>query len=179
MEAKAGFSRKEWIGAIGAPLIFLLLWLGPLDIDAPAKRALAVVGLMVVLWITEVLDHGVTAFLGCYLFWFLGVVDFGTAFSGFSRDTPWFLFGALLIARTVSKTGLAQRIAYSLMAVLGTSFARLLLAMILVSFLLNFFIPSGMAQIATLAPILIGLVAAFEVPPRRMVRGARNYANLR
>ena len=105
-----------------------------------------------------------TAFLGCYLFWFLGIVDFNIAFSGFARDTPWFLFGALLIAGTASKTGLARRIAYSLMAALGTTFSRLLLGMILVSFLLNFIIPSGMAQIATLAPILIGLIAAFEVP---------------
>ena len=153
MEAR--FSRKEWIGAIGAPLLFLFLWLAPFGIDVPAQRALAVVGFLIVLWITEVMDHGMTAFLGCYLFWFLGVVDFSTAFSGFARDTPWFLFGALLIARTATKTGLARRIAYSLMAALGTSFSRLLLGMILVSFLLNFIIPSGMAQIATLAPILI------------------------
>ena len=164
MEAKAEYSRKSWMGALGAPLIFLILWVGPFNIDATAQHALAVVGLLVVLWISEVVDHGVTAFLGCYLFWFLGIVDFNIAFSGFARDTPWFLFGALLIAGTASKTGLARRIAYSLMAALGTTFSRLLLGMILVSFLLNFIIPSGMAQIATLAPILIGLIAAFEVP---------------
>ena len=113
MEAKAGFSRKAWMGTLGAPLIFLLLWVGPFNIDATAKHALAVVGFLIVLWISEVVDHGVTAFMGCYLFWFLGIVDFNTAFSGFARDTPWFLFGALLIARTASKTGLARRIAYT------------------------------------------------------------------
>ena len=80
MQEKVRFTRKARVGMISAPLIFLLLWLLPLHIDAPAKHALAVVGLLVVLWITEVVDHGVTAFLGCYLFWFLGIVDFGTAF---------------------------------------------------------------------------------------------------
>ena len=56
MEAKAEFSRKSWMGALGAPLIFLILWVGPFNIDATAQHALAVVGLLVVLWISEVVD---------------------------------------------------------------------------------------------------------------------------
>ena len=166
MNVRASFPRKTWAGIVGAPLILLLLWFLPLGMNAKAQHALAIIALMLVLWITEVVDHGITAFVGCYLFWFLGVVDFSTAFSGFAQDTPWFLYGALLIAAVASKTGLAQRIAYSLMALLGTSFERLFLAAITMSFLLNFVIPSGMAQIATLAPILAGLVAAFGLPPR-------------
>ena len=175
MESEAVVIAKARVGAIGsirmlgmmgAPLLLLVLWLAPLPIDARAKHALAIVSFMIVLWITEVVDHGVTAFAGCYLFSLLGVVDFRTAFSGFAQDTPWFLYCALLIAKAASKTGLAERIAYNLMSLLGASFPRLFLGMILVSFTLNFVIPSGLAQMATLAPILIGLVAAFGVPPR-------------
>ncbi len=166
-KTRAGTSpATRTLGAVGAPLVLLLVWFAPLANDPKARHALAIVGFMIVLWITEVVDHGITAFAGCYLFWMLRVVDFRTAFAGFSQDTPWFLFCALLIARAASKTGLAQRIAYSLMSLLGASFPRLFLGMILVSFTLNFIIPSGLAQMATLAPILIGLVAAFGVPPR-------------
>ena len=165
-QAKKGLVGKAWLGTLGGPTLLLLLWFIPLNIEARAQHALAIVSFMVVLWITEVVDHGVTAWIGCYLFWVLGVADFRTAFSGFSQDTPWFLYAALLIATSASKTGLAQRIAYSLMAVIGTSFPRLFLGVIFISFLLNFFVPSGLAQLATLVPILVGLVAAFGLPPR-------------
>jgi len=166
LEAKTSFSQKTWLGVIGGPLVLLLLWFLPLDIDTKVQQAFAIVSFMIILWITEVMDHGITAFMGCYLFWLLGVTDFRTAFSGFSQDTPWFLYGALLLAKATSKTGLAQRIAYALMTIIGTSFPRLFLGTIVLSFLLNFFVPSGMAQLATLAPILVGLVAAFGLPPR-------------
>jgi len=164
---RPGAVRKiQILGAIAAPLVLLLLWLAPLSIEPRARHSLAIVSFMMVLWVTEVVDHGITAFAGCYLFWMLKVVDFRTAFSGFSQDTPWFLYCALLIAKAASKTGLAQRIAYSLMSLVGASFPRLFLGAILVSFSLNFIIPSGLAQMATLAPILIGLIAALGVPPR-------------
>ncbi len=166
MGAPAKVTRKTIAGIIGAPLTLLLLWVLPLGIGAPAQHALAVVGFLIVLWVTEAVDHGIAALAGCYLFWFLGVTDFRTAFAGFSQDTPWFLYGALLIAAVAAKTGLARRIAYTLMGVLGTSFERLFLAAITMSFLLNFVVPAGMAQLATLAPILAGLVAAFGLPAR-------------
>ena len=154
------------IGMFAAPLVLVLVWLAPIPKEAQVRHALAIVSFMIVFWVAEVVDYGITAFAGCYLFWLLRVVDFRTSFSGFAQDTPWFLFCALLIAKVASKTGLAQRIAYNLMSLVGASFPRLFLGMILVSFTLNFIIPSGLAQMATLAPILIGLVAAFGVPPR-------------
>jgi di/tricarboxylate transporter len=72
----------------------------------------------------------------------------------------------MLIAAAASKTGLARRIAWGLMALVGTSFERLFLAVITMSFLMNFVVPSGLGQIATIAPILIGLVAAFGLGPK-------------
>ena len=156
---------KTLAGIIGAPVALLALWVLPLGMDARAQHALAVVGFLIVLWLTEAVDHGIAALAGCYLFWFLGVTEFRTAFSGFAQDTPWFLYGAMMIAAVASKTGLAKRIAWGLMSLVGTSFERLFLATITISFLMNFVVPSGLAQVATVAPILIGLVAAFGLAP--------------
>ena len=169
MSLPASLPRKTWAGIVAAPLALLLLWYlppGTLEMNPEAQHALAIVAFLIILWVTEVVDHGVTALIGCYLFWFLGVTDFRTAFSGFTQDTPWFLYGGMLIAAVAAKTGLARRIAYNLMALLGASFPRLFLAVIMLSFLMNFIVPSGLAQVATLAPILAGLVAAFGLPPR-------------
>lgn len=156
---------KTLAGMLGAPLALLALWVLPLEMDARAQHALAVVGFLIVLWLTEAVDHGIAALAGCYLFWFLGVTEFGTAFAGFAQDTPWFLYGAMMIAAVASKTGLAKRIAWGLMSLVGTSFERLFLATITISFLMNFVVPSGLAQVAAVAPILIGLVAAFGLAP--------------
>jgi len=45
------------------------------------------------LWIFAPIDHALRAW-PAVSFWVTGAVNFDTAFSGFSRDTPWFLFGA-------------------------------------------------------------------------------------
>lgn len=169
MSLPASLPRKTWAGIVTAPLALLVLWYlppGTLETTPEAQHALAVVAFLIILWVTEVVDHGITALIGCYLFWFLGVAEFRVAFSGFTQDTPWFLYGGMLIAAVAAKTGLARRIAYNLMALLGTSFPRLFLAVIMMSFVMHLIVPSGLAQVATLAPILVGLVAAFGLPPR-------------
>src|SRR5262249_9696500 len=85
------------------------------------------------------------------------------AFAGFANSTPWFLFGAMLIGEAASRSGLAERIGYIVMGAAGTSYARLLFSIIALVLLLNFLVPSGMAQLAILAPIVMGVVGAFGV----------------
>ena len=49
------------------------------------------------------------------------------------------------------------------MRVAGTSYGGLLLSVIVLVLLLNFLVPSGMAQLAILAPMVMGMVKAFGV----------------
>jgi len=60
----------------------------------------------------------------------------------------------LLIGAMSSKSGMAQRIAYTIVTRIGTSYSRLLLAFIAVDFLMTFLVPSGIARVASpaLAP---------------------------
>jgi solute carrier family 13 (sodium-dependent dicarboxylate transporter), member 2/3/5 len=109
------------------------------------------------------MDHGLTGLIGCYLFWVLGVARFDLAFSGFADDTPWFLLGAILFGTMASKSGLARRLAYLVTLRIGTSYSRLLLALILSDFLLTFLVPSGMARVTIMAAVAIGLIGAFGV----------------
>jgi anion transporter len=156
-------SMKALIGMLLGPLLALVIWFAPLPLEPKAKHALAITALMVVYWALEPIDHGLTALLGCYLFWALGIVKFETAFAGFTDNTPWFLFGAMLMGEAASRSGLASRIGYLVLGVVGTSYARLLLSVILLVFVLNFLVPSGMAQIAIIAPMLLGMLVAFGV----------------
>src|SRR5258707_14583841 len=70
-------------------------WFLPLGIAPQAHKALAVGLFMIAAWVTQVLDHGITGILGCFLFWMLGIAKFETAFSGFADTSAWFLFGAV------------------------------------------------------------------------------------
>ncbi|HKE25606.1 MAG TPA: SLC13 family permease [Bryobacteraceae bacterium] len=155
-------SRKQLAGCCLAPALAILLWFAPLGLEARAQHALAIVLFMAVLWIAEPIDHGITALLGCYLFWALKVAKFETAFSGFADNTPWFLFGAMLMGEAASRSGLARRIGFAVMRLVGTSYSGLLFSVILFVLLLNFLVPSGLAQVAIVAPIALGIVSAFD-----------------
>jgi len=136
------------------------MWFTPTHEVPAAQHAIAIAALMIVLWATEAVDHALAGFIGVFLFWALGVSEFERAFSGFSNETPWFLLGAILIGAMANKSGMAQRIAYSVVARVGTSYSQLLLAFIVVDFLLTFLIPSGIARVTILATIAAGTVQA-------------------
>jgi len=121
---------------------------------------------MVLFWIFAPIDHAVTGFAGCFLYWASGAVNFETAFNGFAQDTPWFLFGAIILGTMVARTGLARRLAYSVMSVIGVSYGQILLGVIIVDFLMTFIVPSATARVVILASICLGIVEAFGVPQK-------------
>jgi len=168
----ASLSAKQWTGLILAPAVLLALWFAPTHQLPAAQHAIAIAALMIVLWATEAMDQALAGFIGVFLFWASGVVEFERAFAGFSNETPWFLLGAILIGAMANKTGVAQRFAYSFTTRIGTTFSRLLLAFITVDFLLTFLIPSGVARVAILGSIAAGTVRALGLPLRsNMGRG--------
>ena len=148
-----------------AIVIPAIIWFAPFHLDPRAQHALAIATFMIIAWITEALDHGLTGLIGCYLFWALGVVKFDVAFSGFADDTPWFLFGAILFGAMAGKSGLARRLAYLVVASVGTTYSRILLGLILSDFLLTFLVPSGMARVAIMAAVALGLIETFRLGP--------------
>src|SRR5262245_18166618 len=159
-EVETRVTQRQWCGLVGAPLLLIVLWFAPTHESAEAKHAIAIAALMIVLWATGAVDHAVAGFIDVFLFWAMGVAEFDRAFSGFSNETPWFLLGAILIGTMANKSGMAQRIAYTLLTRIGTSYSRLLLAFIIVDFILTFLVPSGIARVTILASIAVATVQA-------------------
>ena len=154
-------SKRKLIGYVLGLAVPVALWLAPLHLDAGAKHALAVSSFMIIAWITETLPHALTGLIGCYLFWVLRIVRFDIAFGGFADQTPWFLFGAGLFGMMATKSGLARRLAYLVMRRVGAGYSRLLLGLILSSFLLTFLVPSGIACVVIMAAVALGLMEVF------------------
>ena len=147
-------------GLVLSVLVPLAVWLAPLPLDPGARKALAVGAFMIVAWITEWLPYALTGFIGCYLFWALGIAKFSVAFGGFATETPWFCFGALLFGMMATKSGLATRLAYLVLAAVGASYSRVLFGFVLVSFLLTLIVPSGSACVVIKATIALGILSA-------------------
>ena len=176
-------SNVSWFyGAIGAlkantglllgPLAAMLIWLMPIGLEPVQQKALAVSVFMIVYWIAEPIDHGVTALIGIYLFWALEVVKLSVAFNGFVNSTIWFLFSSLLMAEAATRTGLAKRLGLLLMSKLGSSATQMLSGLLALSFVLTFFVPSGMGRIAILTPLTAGIVKASGLSDRsNLARG--------
>ncbi len=158
-----GSSRLAIIGQVLSVVVLIGFWFMPINIDPTTKHALAIALFMVVAWITQAMDYTVTGFVGCFLFWALGVVPFPRAFAGFANDTAWFLFSALLLGVIATQSGIARRIACNLMLLIGTTYPLLLLGLILTDFLLTFIVPSGVARLVIMASIALGLVEVFRV----------------
>src|SRR5437773_10610547 len=97
-------------------------WFLPLGIAPQAHKALAVGLFMIAAWMTQVLDHGVTGILGCFLFWMLGIAKFETAFSGFADTSARFLFVAVCFGLMVGLSRLARRLALGVMRAVGPSY---------------------------------------------------------
>jgi solute carrier family 13 (sodium-dependent dicarboxylate transporter), member 2/3/5 len=164
-EPRAETSLRVHAGRALCVILPVLLWFAPLEIDPRTRHTLAIASFMILAWITEAIDYALAGFIGCYLFWALGVVPFAVAFSGFATDTPWFLFGAALFGAMATKTGLARRIAFVVMERVGKTYARILLGLIITDFLLTFVIPSGIARVVVMSAVALGLVEAFGVGP--------------
>ena len=155
-------SSLALIGQILCVVVPVIVWFAPLDLPPQTQHGFAIMAFMVIAWITQATEFALAGFIGCFLFWALGVVKFDVAFSGFANDTAWFLFAALLLGRIATKTGLARRIAYSIMLRLGVTYPLILLGMILTDFLLTFIVPSGIARVVIMASIALSLVEAFH-----------------
>ena len=102
------------------------------------------------------MEYATTGLIGCFLFWACGVVDFATAFSGFATDTPWFVFGATLLGTMAAKSGLARRMAFGIMRLVGNTYSRILLGLLIADVVLAFVVPSGVALLVIMASVSLG-----------------------
>ncbi|PON12297.1 hypothetical protein C2W62_40340 [Candidatus Entotheonella serta] len=149
---------SQHLGALAGPLVLGIIWFLSLTIPLEVQQALAIVSFMMIYWIFGIMDPGLTALIGCFLFWCLNIAPASLSWSGFTKVTPWYIFGALLMGQAASRTGLAQGIAARLLRVMGFSPSKMLLGLMVLVCGFNFFMPSAMAQTATLAPLLVGII---------------------
>jgi sodium-dependent dicarboxylate transporter 2/3/5 len=171
LKAEAEFDRlRQRIGLVCAPILCVAIWWLPIaGLTGAAHHLLAVLGLVVVLWITEAIPLPVTALLGPTLCVVAGVSGVKDVFKSFADPIIFLFLGSFLLAEAMLNHGLNRRIAFYILGLrgVGESPARLLVAFGSITGFISMWV-SNTATTAMMFPI--GLAILREMARRHSER---------
>jgi sodium-dependent dicarboxylate transporter 2/3/5 len=154
---------RRLCGLVLAPAAFAALWLLPLGLPVPAQRLAAVLGAVIVLWVSEAIPMAMTAFLGVAAAVALGVAPAKDAFASFADPLVFLFIGTFMLAQAIFYHRLDRRFAYAILTLpgVGERPARVLVAYAGVTCLISMWI-SNTATVAMMFPIGVSLLSALE-----------------
>ncbi|SRR6266568_4408058 len=107
-------SRLVIVGQILCILVPLAVWFSPLPLEPVTKHGFAIVGFMVVAWITRAMDYALAGLVGCFLSGRSASSDFRWRSAGSPMTPPGFVAvardGALLVSE--DGNGTMWRVSY-------------------------------------------------------------------
>lgn len=145
-------------GLLFAVIGFILVGLFPIgDLGAPGQFALATMVFAGILWVTGAFPLPVTALLIPVVLTVFGVVPtMADALSGFSDPILFLLLTGFVLAEALQKHGTDRRVAYHVLAWVGTSPRKIVLAVMIATALLSMVV-SNSATTAMMIPVALGL----------------------
>jgi sodium-dependent dicarboxylate transporter 2/3/5 len=163
--AERGFDRlRHRLGAWGAPCVFFGLWYAPLgDISSEAQRMAAVLGLAIVLWISEAIPLAATALLAPSLAVLLEIAPAKSAYAAFADPLIFLFLGGFFLAKALTIHGCDRRAALWLLSrdLVQGSPRRAMMVTAIATFLVSMWL-SNTATTAMMVPIAIGLCQAMD-----------------
>ncbi|MEW6467313.1 MAG: DASS family sodium-coupled anion symporter [Bacteroidota bacterium] len=153
----------QGIKLISGPLLFLaILSLADLSPGNPmVTRMAAVAAWMAVWWLTEAVHLAVTALLPVVLLPLLGIAASGVIASQYMDSIIFLFIGGFILAFAIERWGLHKRIALKILMVVGTKPSRILLGVMLTSYLLSMWI-SNTATVMMLLSAVFAIVNEME-----------------
>ncbi len=133
-----------------------------------SKPTLALLGAVVVLWVTEALPLFVTSLSIPVIIVLTGAGTAGDALAPYFHPIIALFFGGFLMAEAMKRVGLDHLAAISLVTLAGRSPASLIMGMMGVSAFLSMWM-SNTAAAAVLVPIALGVTAPIAHPGYRRV----------
>lgn len=118
-----------------------------------------IIALMIAGFVTEVFSLSVTALLGCLAFSITGIIDYSTAFSGFSNDIVFMIAGTMVVGEAMFQTGAARFLGERIVKAVGYSERRMIFVLILAGGLLSAF-TSNSSVMAMFLPLIRSVAAS-------------------
>lgn len=140
-------------------MVSILVMISPLllPVSSPIKAFIIITLWAIMMWVFELISEAVVGILIPVLYVLFHVAAPAVAFSGWLTSTPWITIGGLMISSVFISSGLAKRIAYRTLILTGGSFHGIVIGFTITCIILTPIIPSVMAKIALMAPLMIGV----------------------
>ncbi len=169
--------RRRTVGLFLGPLVLAGLLIAPLPVSVEAHRLAAILGMVVVLWMTEALPMAVTAMLGPILAVVFRVAPARVALAPFADPIIFLFIGSFILAEAMFVHGVDRRIAFTALSsrLVGSSAGRMLAAYGAVTTCLSMWI-SNTATTAMMFPIGLSIVAHVGRTRRAGDRGVQGFA---
>lgn len=145
-------------------LIFAILLLTPgevLGLDVAAQKAIAIGVLMIFLWITEAIPIPVTSMLPAVMLPLLGIMDFKEALIPYINPVIILFFGGFVLAISLEKYNMHNRIAFYLINKLGSSPSRVIAGFMIATSFLSLWI-SNTSTAVIMFPIAMSVIHLME-----------------
>ena len=130
-------------GVILSILLGIVLWFVPLpgNLSLAGRQTLIVTLFTVIWWIFNVIPPAYSTLLMLLGYLLLGLASPEVVFRIWTLPLMWLIIGSFLIAAAVTKSGLAERIAYFFIIRFASSYKSLIILTYVLGFVLGFFIP--------------------------------------
>jgi solute carrier family 13 (sodium-dependent dicarboxylate transporter), member 2/3/5 len=162
---------------LGVPLAivaFILVMILPTPGLNPAGHAaIALLIFAIIMWATEPVHLAVTSLIILFIQPIIGVASFNDAVIGFANPIIFLMLGGFIIAEAIRKSGLAQRLTYTLLDRLGTSPDRSIFVAVFATGLISPWIENVVA-FAMLLPIIKEIIPLMGV--NNPEKGKSNFA---
>jgi len=158
----------KMIRALAVIGLGLVIWLAPVSegVTVQAWHLLAIFAATILGFILQPVPMGSMALMGITFPMLIGVLTPADALSGFSNPTIWLIVSAFLFAKGFVKTGLGRRVAYLIMRAIGDSTLKLGYVMTISDFILSPATPASAARGGgVIFPIARSLCSAFDSEP--------------
>ncbi|MFC7531519.1 SLC13 family permease [Actinoplanes sp. GCM10030250] len=159
--AEERFERgRRLVGWFLAPAVALFFGVLPLDLEGSQQTLGAVLLGVIVLWICEPVPTPFGGLIGVAAIILLGVAPAADVLDPFGSTTVFTFIGAFILAQAMLKHGVAQRLAFFVLALpgVGRSTTRIILAFGAITCVVSAFV-SNTATVAMLMPTAIGILA--------------------
>ena len=121
--------------------------------------ALIIIGVMMVLYMSELLPIAVTSVLACIAFAVFGLIPFSAVFAGFGNDIVFLIAGMIIVGNALFETGVARMIGKFVISLVGTGERLFIIAIVIVSTSISLFM-SNTATVSIMLPIAASAVHA-------------------
>lgn len=149
-------------GWILAPLSFILFAaINPFGVSAHAAITLAIASVMIIFWITEVVEMPVVALFPLFFFPLLGIRSIRETAAAYGDPAIFLFLGGFLIGLAIEKWNLHKRIALTIVNLTGTSGDRIILGFILATGLLSMWL-SNTATTMMMYPIAASVIGVIS-----------------